>query len=499
MGCTSCSSGKDGVPGGCQSKGSCLTGGCNKRNSFDWLAKMDIPDYDNYEYVEVSFHQGSRMSFYKNPKSARAITGDIVLVESDVGYDIGSIALSGELVRLQMKKKKVNDSNVLKSVIRVANDRDLEKMTEARAMEKRSMIQARKIAKDLALDMKIGDVEFQADKRKATFYYTAEGRVDFRELIRHFAKEFKVKIEMRQIGARQESARIGGIGSCGRELCCSTWLTDFKTVSTTAARYQNLAINQAKLSGQCGRLKCCLNYELDTYMEALEAFPDKADVLETEAGRARLVKTDIFKGIMFYAYITEGVRGQFHQVKVDRVKEILALNKEKKKPAELNERVYESLEKVIDYESVNDVIELPMEKRKKKKRRPNKNKNKGPRNKTNTGKPAGKSNNTNKENSNSPNQSKDKASGNQNLGNKKPYPKKKKKKPFNKNRNTGSDNKPEKKGPDNKQEKSAWDKKPAKKGPENKQEKSGWDKKPAKKAPDNKQGKSGWDKPEKKD
>lgn len=451
MGCASCSSGKDGVPNGCQSKGSCLTGGCNKRNSYDWLAKMDIPDYDNYEYVEVSFHKGVRKAFYKNNKSTRTITGDIVLVESEVGYDIGSISLSGELVRLQMKKKKVNDSNVLKSVIRVANQRDLEKMNEAHAMQKKSMIQARKIAKDLALEMKIGDVEFQADKRKATFYYTAEGRVDFRELIRHFAKEFKVKIEMRQIGARQESARIGGIGSCGRELCCSTWLTDFKTVSTTAARYQNLAINQAKLSGQCGRLKCCLNYELDTYMEALEAFPEKADILETEAGRARLVKTDIFKGLMFYAYITETGRGQFHPLKIDRVKEILVLNREKKKPAELNERTYEVQEKVMDYESVNDVIDLPIEKRKKKKRRPNKNrnKNKGQKQKPNSGKTGTEKPRPPKGNKGAP--KKENKPGNQNQSGKKPYPKKKKKRPFNKNRkpggnkNPGTDTKPDNK------------------------------------------------------
>ena len=375
MGCASCSSGKGGVPNGCQSKGSCLNGGCNKRNTFDWLSKLDLTDYDDYEFVEVSFRNGSRKGFFKNKKEARAITGDHVMVEADTGYDIGSISLSGELVRLQMKKKRVNENNILKSVIRKANTRDLEKMTEARAMEQRTMIRSRKIARDLSLEMKIGDVEFQADKRKATFFYTAEGRVDFRELIRHFAKEFRVKIEMRQIGARQESAQIGGIGSCGRELCCSTWLTDFKTVSTTAARYQNLAINQAKLSGQCGRLKCCLNYELDTYMEALEEFPDKADTLYTEKGKARLVKTDIFKGLMYYTYITESGRSQFYPLKLKRVKEILKLNANKEKPAELEDyKSFETQEIEIDFESVNEVIELPMEKRRKKKRRKNKGK-----------------------------------------------------------------------------------------------------------------------------
>ncbi len=377
MGCSSCSSNKSGVPNGCQSKGSCLTGGCNKRNTFDWLSKLDLTDYDDFEYVEVSFRNGSRKAFFKNKKETRTITGDIVMVEAESGYDIGSISLSGELVRLQMKKKRVNEDNVLKSVIRMANDRDLEKLTEARANEHKTMVRARKIARDLSLDMKIGDVEFQADKRKATFFYTAEGRVDFRELIRHFAKEFKVKIEMRQIGARQESARIGGVGSCGRELCCSTWLADFKTVSTTAARYQNLAINQAKLSGQCGRLKCCLNFELDTYMEALEEFPEKADTLFTEKGKAKLVKTDIFKGLMFYVYTSEGGRSKFYPLKLKRVKEILRLNAKNEKPAGLEDyKALEAQEIEIDFESVNEVIELPMEKRKKKKRRPNKNRNK---------------------------------------------------------------------------------------------------------------------------
>ena len=247
MGCSSCSTGKDGKPGGCKSNGGCSTGGCNRLNTYDWLSKLDIHDTDGFDIVEVSFSQGSRKYFYHNPPQARTMTGDSVVVETDAGYDIGVISLSGELVRMQMRKKRVDKKHVLKKVIRRANERDLERLFEARALEKNTMIRARAVARTLDLDMKIGDVEYQADRRKATFYYTADGRVDFRELIRHFAKEFKVKIEMRQIGARQESARIGGIGSCGRELCCSTWLSDFKTVSTAAARYQNLAINQSCL------------------------------------------------------------------------------------------------------------------------------------------------------------------------------------------------------------------------------------------------------------
>ena len=242
---------------------------------------MDISDSELYDIVEVSFKNGSRKSFYQNPPYVRAIIGDTVVVESASGYDVGRISLTGELVRLQMKKKKVSETTIFPKLIRLANNRDLEKLEDARALERDTMIRARAIARSLNLDMKLGDVEYQGDRRKATFYYTADGRVDFRELIRHYAKEFRVKIEMRQIGARQESSRIGGLGSCGRELCCSTWLTNFKSVTTGAARYQNLAINQSKLSGQCGRLKCCLNYELDTYMDALQDFPVKHERLYT--------------------------------------------------------------------------------------------------------------------------------------------------------------------------------------------------------------------------
>ncbi|MFK7806713.1 MAG: stage 0 sporulation family protein, partial [Saprospiraceae bacterium] len=250
MACANCATTttKDGKPGGCKSNGGCSSGGCNRRNTYDWITIRGIRDVDNFNLIEVSFKQGSRKAFFINPMHTHAITGDMVVVESGNGYDVGKITLSGELVRLQMKKKKVNAKNVEHKVIRIANERDLDKLAEVRALEKSTMVKARVIARNLKLDMKIGDVEFQGDKRKATFYYTADGRVDFRELIRTFAKEFRVKIEMRQIGARQESARIGGLGSCGRELCCSTWLSDFKSVSTTAARYQNLAINQTKLS-----------------------------------------------------------------------------------------------------------------------------------------------------------------------------------------------------------------------------------------------------------
>jgi len=384
MGCTGCSTGTnaDGTPKGCNSNGGCSTGGCNKLNTYDWLSAMDLPDTNDFGFVEVSFKNGSRKSFFQYTPHTHAVTGDSVVVESGAGLDIGKISLSGDLVRLQMKKKRVEQETIQHKIVRRANERDLERLYEARGKEKSTMVRARAIARTLELDMKIGDVEYQGDKRKATFYYTADGRVDFRELIRQFAKEFRVKIEMRQIGARQESARIGGIGSCGRELCCSTWLTDFRSVSTAAARYQNLAINQAKLSGQCGRLKCCLNYELDTYMDALDAFPKGVDRLKTQVGRASLVKTDIFKRTMFYAYDTEGggPRGKFYPLSLERVKEISEMNKKGEFPDELVSDKYGALfggaeaETSVEFgddEGLTGVIELPPEERKRRKKKRN--------------------------------------------------------------------------------------------------------------------------------
>ena len=367
---------QDGEPLGCRNNGNCSTGGCNRLNTYDWLTTMELQDVKEYEFVEVSFKNGARKGFYRNTASPRPITGDRVVVETSSGHDVGTITLSGELVRLQMKRKKVRLDSIAQTVIRRANERDLERLQEAREREVPTMVRARAIARTLGLDMKVGDVEYQGDKRKATFYYTADGRVDFRELIRHYAKEFRVKIEMRQIGARQESARIGGLGSCGRELCCSTWLTDFKSVSTAAARYQNLAINQAKLSGQCGRLKCCLNYELDTYIEALDQFPDDAEKLKTQVGTAVLIKTDIFKKLMYYTYTHENGRGKVYAVDLARAVAVKAMNDRGEFPADLidlQDLPVDATPKV-DFESVNDVIELPPEERKKGRRR-NRNKN----------------------------------------------------------------------------------------------------------------------------
>jgi len=334
MGCESCGTGTSGLlPVGCNNNGTCSTGGCNKLNVLDWFADIPLPaEQERFKIVEISFNNGSRKGFCRNSKNLPIETGDIVIVETLSGQDTGMVSLCGELVRLQMKKKKVeeNDENIM-SILRIANEKDIEIWQEARALVRSTLVKARKIARDMKLDMKIGDVEYQGDKKKAIFYFTADERVDFRELIKAYANEFKVKIEMWQIGLRQEAGKLGGIGDCGRELCCSTWLTDFKTVSTTAARYQHLAINQAKLSGQCGRLKCCLNYELDTYLDALKEFPQDAQIIQTEKGPATLQKTDIFKRLMYYSYEKED---KLYPFSVEQVNKILEMNKREGKNIE---------------------------------------------------------------------------------------------------------------------------------------------------------------------
>ena|SRR5690348_89350 len=258
----------------------------------------------------------------------------MVSVEGLSGFDVGMISLTGELVKLQMKKHRVQDSSDIKKILRRASEDDLSKLQVAKAREKEAMVRARVIARNLGLEMKLTEVEIQADGRKATFFYTADDRVDFRELIKVYAGEFKVKVEMRQIGARQEAGKVGGIGSCGRELCCATWLTDFKSVNTGAARYQNLSINQTKLSGQCGRLKCCLNYELDTYMDALKDFPEEVDTLETTGGNIYLQKRDIFKNLMWYSYKDSNKQ---YPLTIERVKEIREQNRQGMKPDELKQ------------------------------------------------------------------------------------------------------------------------------------------------------------------
>lgn len=381
LGCTSCGTSSGGSTKGCNSTGGCASGGCNRLNTYDWLSALDIIDIDPLNIAEVSFKNGVHKQFFRIADQVRVLTGDMVVCETGNGYDIGKVSLSGELVRLQMKRRRVDERSLNNFVLRRANERDLERLQEAREAEQPTMVRARAIARTLGLEMKIGDVEYQGDKRKATFYYTADGRVDFRELIRHYAKEFRVKIEMRQIGARQESALIGGIGSCGRELCCSTWLTDFKSVSTAAARYQNLAINQVKLSGQCGRLKCCLNYELDTYLDALSDFPSGADKLYTQKGAATLIKTDIFKKLLYYVYDHERGRGAIYPMDLSKVKEIQEMNARGEKPEQFD--VAATTGFVPEEEGFVDVtgeIELPDDKKrrkKKKKKRPGDSSNRG--------------------------------------------------------------------------------------------------------------------------
>jgi len=302
MGCSNCGTSKGGKPTGCKSNGGCSTGGCNRLNVHDWLANLPFSDPESgCRIIEVSFNRGSRKDFYRNATTQLFDKGDLISVEGVSGFDVGEVSMTGELVRLQMKKKGVDEKNPeIRKILRKATDKDLEIMQQNKARERDALIRSRAIARQLKLDMKMSEVEIQADGRKATFFYIADDRVDFRELIKIYAGEFRLKVEMRQIGARQEAAKVGGVGSCGRELCCSTWLSDFKSVNTTAARYQNLSINQSKLSGQCGRLKCCLNYELDTYLDALQGFPDNAETLQVAKGTAILIKKDIFKNLMWY-------------------------------------------------------------------------------------------------------------------------------------------------------------------------------------------------------
>lgn len=331
MGCTSCGTGK---PGGCQSNGGCSTGSCNRLNVHDWLANLPFSDPEgSCRVVEVSFNNGSRKEFFRNNSLQIFSKGDMVTLEGVNGFDVGEISLTGELVRLQLKKRRVQEhAPDMKKILRRSSETDLQKWRESKGREKEALIRSRAIARQLKLNMKLCEVEIQADGRKATFFYIADDRVDFRELIKVFATEFRVKVEMKQIGARQESAKVGGIGSCGRELCCSSWLSDFKSVTTTIARYQNLSINQTKLSGQCGRLKCCLNYELDTYLDALNGFPRDADSLETVKGRANLIKKDIFKGLMWYVLPDSN---RHYPLTIETVRKIREMNQRGEKATEL--------------------------------------------------------------------------------------------------------------------------------------------------------------------
>ncbi len=351
---------------------------CQKLSTFDWVFHAGVFDVEVYDIYEVSFKKGSRKSFCKSSEGQPFSTGDWVLVNTGNGYDIGVISLSGDLVKLQMKKRRVKDTNELDVIYRLANDVELDKMEQLRSTEVDALRKARKIVASLSLDMKLGDVEYQADGRKVTFYYTSDGRVDFRELVKIFAKEFRAKIEMRQIGIRQESSKIGGIGSCGRELCCSSWHTNFASVTTEMIRYQNLSVNQSKLTGICGRLKCCLNYELDTYLEALDNFPSKSEVLRLKSFNANLVKLDIFKGLMYYSVKNEIDRNKIYAIPKDRVIEILELNKRGEKPEEIGivQVVNEDADADLDFVDDAGQIELSSSNKQKSKKPRRNNRNK---------------------------------------------------------------------------------------------------------------------------
>ncbi|SIQ06016.1 PSP1 domain-containing protein [Maribacter ulvicola] len=352
MSCSSCSTGKDGQPKGCKNNGTCGTDGCNKLTVFDWLSNMSLPNGERpFDFVEVRF-KNSRKEFFRNTENLSLSIGDIVATQAQSGHDIGMVTLTGELVRVQMKRKKVSftDEEAPK-VYRKASQKDIDIWQKCRDREEEIKKRAREIAIILKLQMKISDVEFQGDGSKATFYYTADERVDFRQLIKDMAKAFGIRIEMRQIGYRQEAQRLGGIGSCGRELCCSTWLTDFRSVSTSAARYQQLSLNPQKLAGQCGKLKCCLNYELDVYVDALKDFPAQDTKLFTEKGLAFCQKTDIFKEMLWFSYREDP--GNWHVLSKDQVNEILFKNKKKEKVASLEMYAMEiAVEEKVVFENV---------------------------------------------------------------------------------------------------------------------------------------------------
>lgn len=330
MGCTGCATGANGQPRGCKNNGTCGTDGCNKLTVFDWLSNMSLPtEMIPFNAIEVRFKNG-RKHFYQTHSDFTVVMGDIVVTEAENGYDVGIVTLTGELVRVQMQKKKEDlDTEKLPKLYRKANQKDIDYWQSLREKEAEIQKRAREIAMHLGLEMKISDVEYQGDGTKVTFYYTAEGRVDFRALIKDLARAFHTRIEMKQIGFRQEAARLGGIGSCGRELCCSTWLTDFRSVSTSAARYQQLALNPQKLAGQCGKLKCCLNYELDVYLETLEKFP-KLDVkIKTDNGLAICQKIDVFRNMMWYSYVENGTK--WYEITLDNAKKMIELNKKGEK------------------------------------------------------------------------------------------------------------------------------------------------------------------------
>ena len=352
MSCANCSNNINGKPNGCRSNGHCDSGGCSQMSSYNWLTNLDL-DASIAEVAEISFKNG-RKGFFYNEKQLPIYVGDAVVVEASPGKDVGMVSLTGELVKHQMARKKVKTINrELRKVVRKAQEDDILKWKSAKAREEQTMHRARAIVIQLNIQMKLSDVEFQGDESKAIFYYTAESRIDFRELIRRLADEFKIRIEMKQIGSRQEAARIGGIGSCGRELCCSTWMSDFRSVTTGAARYQQLSLNPQKLAGQCGKLKCCLNFELDQYVEQVKKFPSPKKVLESKTGKAKHFKTDVFKNTMFYFTENSSGASSIVEFSSERVHEIIKMNSKGEKPADFSGFVQLKVEKTgPDFDNV---------------------------------------------------------------------------------------------------------------------------------------------------
>lgn len=350
---------------------------CGKLDSYNWMRDltegMDIPDI-----VEVRF-KNTRKEIFRNVNGLRLKRGDIIAVEASPGHDIGIITLVGEIVDKQLEKTKFDPRiDELKKVYRKAKETDIDKWKAAIKLEHDTMLKARAIAMDLKLDMKIGDVEFQGDKTKAIFYYIADERVDFRQLIRVLADTFRIRIEMRQIGARQEAGRIGGIGTCGRELCCSSFITNFVSVSTQAARIQEVALNPTKLAGQCGKLKCCLNYEVDSYSDARKDFPDRNIHLKLAHGKAIHQKTDVYRGVMWYSLEKDGAITSIVPVSVERVKEVIEQNRNNSFPENLNESIQLSekekssrYQDVVGQESISRFEQKKNTERKGKRYRPN--------------------------------------------------------------------------------------------------------------------------------
>lgn len=336
MSCSNCRNGADGTPRGCRSNGNCGVGGCGPLTVFDWLEGVALPAGQRpFDIVEVRF-KANRKGFYRKPSKLEIQVGDVVVLDADHGLDVGVVSLTGELVRAQMSAKGAKDDHEVKRIERKATQEDIDAWQNASMREPDTIREAREIIKGLGLDMKLTDVEYQGDGNKATFYYTAEDRVDFRDLVRALASSFGVRIEMRQIGSRQEAARVGGIGVCGRELCCSSWLKDFRSVSTSAARYQQLSLNPQKLAGQCGKLKCCLNFELDQYVEAVKEFPSPNAKIKLKEGKAFVFKMDIFKRLVYLISPDGGTNGPV-AVTLEDMKELLEMNERGEYPQSLTE------------------------------------------------------------------------------------------------------------------------------------------------------------------